>query len=233
LSNIIDWFHDLFEYTLRFSDSYILSNYIYPNSNDNNLKIIDQVIQWVKDIDVGISDMHLKTESYIPKDNNSYDEDKYASIRKRIYSTHDVLNKDGSITRVDFDFKYDESIGTQNFFYIAVVAAEKISRGSILIIDELDSLHTLLSKYFISLFHNIDTNPKHSQLIFTTHDTNLLDLSLFRRDQIWFTEKNPETGATDLFSLYEFGDRTDVNVEKGYLAGIYGAIPIIKGNKND
>ena len=89
-------------------------------------------------------------------------------------------------------------------------------------------MHTLLAKHIIEIFNNIENSTK-SQLIFTAHDTNLLDLSIFRRDQIWFTEKNPETRATDIFSLCDFGDRTDIDPEKGYLLGVYGAIPFIGG----
>ena len=65
--------------------------------------------------------------------------------------------------------------------------------------------------------------------IFTSHNTNLLDLDVLRRDQIWFTEKDEQTAATDLFSLYDFSIRKDAKVEKGYLIGRYGAIPFIKG----
>lgn len=70
-----------------------------------------------------------------------------------------------------------------------------------------------------------------NELIFTTHNTNLLDLDLFRRDQIWFTEKNPNTGSTDLYSLLEFSPRKDKNIQKGYLAGRYGAIPFINDER--
>ena len=71
---------------------------------------------------------------------------------------------------------------------------------------------------------------KRQQLICTSHSTNLLDLDLLRRDQIWFTEKGEQTAATDLFSLYDFSVRKDMKVEKGYLIGRFGAIPFIKGN---
>ena len=73
-------------------------------------------------------------------------------------------------------------------------------------------------------------NKNNAQLIFTTHNTNLLDQEIFRRDQIWFTEKRNE-GSTDLYSLMEYSPRKDKNIEKGYLAGRYGAIPFIKENR--
>lgn len=71
--------------------------------------------------------------------------------------------------------------------------------------DEMDAhLHPLLTKHLVSLFDSTEFNPKGAQLIFTSHSTNLLDLDFLRRDQIWFTEKDEQTAATDLFSLYDF-----------------------------
>ena len=90
-------------------------------------------------------------------------------------------------------------------------------------------LHPLLTKHLVSLFDSTEFNPKGAQLIFTSHSTNLLDLDFLRRDQIWFTEKDEQTAATDLFSLYDFSIRKDTKVEKGYLIGRFGAIPFIKG----
>ena len=84
-----------------------------------------------------------------------------------------------------------------------------------------------VSRFLIELFKNTSINKNKAQLIFTTHSTNLLDLDLFRRDQIFFTEKNPKNGITDLYSLADFPVRNTENVEKGYLLGRYGAIPYI------
>ena len=97
-----------------------------------------------------------------------------------------------------------------------------------MIIDELDkSLHPLLVNYIVSLFNNPVINKNGAQLIFNTHDTNLLSLTIFRRDQIWFTEKNYKNGSTDLYPLDEFPVRKNENIQKGYLNGRYGAIPFI------
>ena len=90
-------------------------------------------------------------------------------------------------------------------------------------------MHPLLTKHLVSLFNSVEFNPNGGQFIFTSHNTNLLDLDVLRRDQIWFTEKDEQTAATDLFSLYDFSIRKDAKVEKGYLIGRYGAIPFIKG----
>lgn len=99
----------------------------------------------------------------------------------------------------------------------------------ILVIDELDvRLHPFITRFIIQLFHSKQTNPKNAQLIFATHDTNLLTNKLFRRDQIWFTEKD-QYGATDLYSLVEYKNvRKDASYEKDYIAGKYGAVPFIR-----
>ena len=81
----------------------------------------------------------------------------------------------------------------------------------------------------LALSFNSDSyNPNGAQLIFTSHNTNLLDLAVFRRNRIWFTEKDEVYAATELFSLCDFSVRKDVKIEKGYLLGRYGAIPLIK-----
>ena len=101
-----------------------------------------------------------------------------------------------------------------------------------MIIDELDkSLHPFLVQYIIELFNN-DNNSSGSQLIFNTHDTNILDLNIFRRDQIWFTEKDNITGESILYALSDFSVRNKENIEKGYMLGRYGAVPFIKNDWN-
>lgn len=94
---------------------------------------------------------------------------------------------------------------------------------TVIVLDELDRrFHTLLSRSILTEI--LEKKHSHSQLIFTTHDTNLLDLDIFRRDEIWFVEKDMNQ-ATKLYSLVEFKVRTDLRVEKGYLNGRFGAIP--------
>lgn len=94
--------------------------------------------------------------------------------------------------------------------------------------DEFDSrLHTLLSSHILKLFNSNEKNPKNAQLIINTHDTNLLSNKHFRRDQIWFVEKN-RFGVSNLYSLVEYDKvRNDSSFEKDYLLGKYGAIPFI------
>ena len=102
--------------------------------------------------------------------------------------------------------------------------------GSCLIASRQSSLNitSIYFIYLVNLFRNPKINKNGAQLIFMTHETTLLSLDTFRRDQIYFTEKNPETGVTDLYSLDDLSVRKDENIEKGYLLGRYGAIPYLQ-----
>lgn len=121
-----------------------------------------------------------------------------------------------------------ESMGTQQLFALSVPLNSMLMNGRTLFIDELDaSLHPLLVKYIIKLFHNPITNPKGAQLIFNTHDTTIMDQELFRRDQIWFVEKDEE-GCSHLYSLLEYSPRNKEALSKNYLQGRYGSIPFIE-----
>ena len=123
----------------------------------------------------------------------------------------------------------EESTGTKTLFVLGGILLKTIEKGLPIFVDEIDtSLHPYLVKLLISLFQNEKINTNNSQLIFTSHDTNLLDSRLFRKDQIWFTEKD-EKGVSDLFSLQDFSDvRESTPFERWYLAGKFGALPSIK-----
>ena len=122
----------------------------------------------------------------------------------------------------------DESAGTQALFALIGPSLDILENGKTLIVDEIDtSLHPLLLRAFIKLFHDKENNTGAAQLIFSTHDTSLLDtFGLFRRDQIYFTEKG-KYQATELISLAEFSPRKTDNVERSYLSGRYGGIPLV------
>jgi AAA15 family ATPase/GTPase len=139
--------------------------------------------------------------------------------------------KGNSVSTELFDLDEQESEGTQKVFALAGPLVDTLKDGKVLIIDEFDArIHPLISRAIVELFNSNETNPNNAQLIFMTHDTNLLSNKLFRRDQIWFTEKN-RYGATDLYSLAEYKVRNDASFESDYIKGRYGAIPYI-GNLN-
>jgi uncharacterized protein len=133
----------------------------------------------------------------------------------------------GTITD-DFDYP-DESQGTQKLFALAGPILDIIDKGHTLVIDELDrSLHPLLVRQIVKTFQDPAINTKGAQLIFSTHDTSLLDSTLLRRDQIWFAEKN-DTQASTLTPLSDFSARKNEAFERGYLTGRYGGIPVLDG----
>jgi len=124
-----------------------------------------------------------------------------------------------------------ESAGTQALYKMAKPVLNALVRGSVLVVDELEqSLHPLLALYILRQFNDPQTNPKNAQLIFTTHDTNLLGTSLgepsLARDQVWLTEKD-ESGGTAVYPLTDYKPRKAENIERGYLQGRYGGIPFL------
>jgi AAA15 family ATPase/GTPase len=122
----------------------------------------------------------------------------------------------------------DESSGTRNLLFMIGPILDIVRNGLTLVVDEFDtSLHTLLVRRIIQLFHDTALNTRGAQLIFTTHDTSLLDAhDLFRRDQVWFVEKDRDQ-ASRLYSLTEFSPRKGEALERGYLMGRYGGLPLL------
>lgn len=150
-----------------------------------------------------------------------------ANIYKLI-TYHDVIN-DTQKDRYRLDLS-EESFGTVQMFKYSPILYHVFKEGKVLFVDEIDkSLHPILVKYLIKLFLDKEVNVGNAQLIANTHDTNLLDLELFRRDEIWFTERDCESGKTEMYSLAEFSPRKSENIERAYLLGRFGAIPFIKG----
>ncbi len=150
-----------------------------------------------------------------------------------IKTSHKKFDKDNNeVGFVDFELEKQESEGTKKLFSILGPIIDTLNAGSILVVDELDvKIHPLITQFIVKMFNSNKQNPNNAQLIFNTHDTNLLNKEIFRRDQIWFTEKD-EYGSTDLYSLMEYkfeqgAVRADRTFAKDYLAGKYGAIPFV------
>lgn len=148
------------------------------------------------------------------------------------YARHTKYNDEGDeVGLVDFDIDEKESDGTRKLFNLAGPIVDTLREGKVLFIDELDAeLHPLLSRQIVKRFNCPKTNPKGAQLVFTTHDTNMLSRKLLRRDQVVFVEKDKKamTHLTPMMSIkMENGakPRTDSNYEKNYLEGKYNAIP--------
>ena len=192
-----------------------------------------------KEISTFLAHFHLGFTEVLLKKNILQDSQPNGKIKdtntsfSEIFTKHRVIDSQNrGITSIDFNLEQQESNGTRKIVAFAPTFIEALQNGACIFFDEIDnSLHPLLSRKIIELFNNAETNAQGAQLIFTTHDTNLLSPNLLRRDQIWFTEKMPH-GATDLYSLADF----EINEAKpsqsasygnDYLLGKYGAIPYI------
>ncbi len=194
------------------------------------------LVEFIRRADVGIKDLSV---SEVPGDEQilqGFPEilQEARKLRQfRIATVHEKFrdgDKEGVAT---LDFSREESEGTKKFFRIAGPILDCLKNGYVVAVDELDAkLHPLLTKAVVRLFNSSESNPKNAQLIFATHDTNLLQYGKLRRDQIWFTEKT-EQAATDLYSLAEIKlaegakVRNDAAIEKNYIQGRYGAIPFL------
>ena len=232
-SEAFDWFKDTLA-VIRATDHPILTDFTIQSAN-KDIKIKEFVLKALAEADLGINGFSASFEKIliddlpIQKQFKAMMSNNEGNIEKRIIKTvHKVLDENGNEICTEFDFDEEESEGTKRLFALIGPWIDTLNNGRIIIVDELDTkLHHLLNVFLIKLFHDPTQNKNNAQLIFTTHNTNLLDLDLFRRDQIWFTEKNPSDGSTDLYSLVEYSPRKDRDIRKGYLAGRYGAIPFI------
>ncbi len=182
--------------------------------------------------DLGIDDVRIEKEKFNPQEfpQDMPDTLKQAFIKemedKELYSIRTVHHGSEGES-IEFDLE-EESKGTQKMFSLAGPFLDSLVNGCIVFIDELGgSLHPDLVKFLIGLFNNKKTNPANAQLVFTTHETHMLDQTILRRDQIWFCEKD-DTQATRVFPLTDFRPRKmRENLEAAYLSGRYGAVPYI------
>lgn len=190
-----------------------------------------EVVSFVRELDLGVEDMRLEREP--AREISFRDEDGMMQTDilpgpTRIRTIHTKYDAQGnSVADEQFDLFTDESQGTRRIFTLAEPILTALRTGTVLVIDEIDArLHPILTCEIIKLFNTPETNPNHAQLIFTTHDSNLLGSNLFRRDQIWFVEKS-RRGESTLYSLVEYKPRNDAAYEKHYIEGRYGAIPYL------
>lgn len=203
-------------------------------AEDNENK--EEIIQLIKKLDLGIREIRVNEIEITP---DSLAEDIPEELKTLIFKSgtrkatsirtvHQKFDGEGNHISLElFDLENQESEGTKKIVSIAGILVDILKNGNILIFDEFDArLHPLISKAIVEIFNSQETNYNNAQLIFMTHDTNLLSNQLFRRDQIWFTEKN-KYGATDLYSLVEYPIRNDASFKSDYIKGKYGAIPFI------
>ncbi|MGB3206483.1 MAG: ATP-binding protein [Crinalium sp.] len=237
--NILEWITDKLNIISGLHDEDYLNYTVRCFINNKNRA---DIIQLIKKLDLGISEVQVEQEDFtIDSLPDEMPDDLKKFIAKvgggkatatSIGISHRKFDIDGNYKSIEeFDLESHESEGTKKVFALAGPLITALKEGEILIIDEFDArLHPLISLAIVKLFNSEEANPNNAQLIFMTHDTNLLNNKIFRRDQVWFTEKN-RYGATDLYSLAEYKIRNDASFESDYIKGRYGAIPYI-GNLN-
>jgi hypothetical protein len=182
-----------------------------------------RLVEFLRLADLGISDFRIEPEMTDASPRAGGSPEKKAKITL----IHEAMTEGGEALEIPLDSFEEESSGTQKFFALAGAWFRALHQGSLLVIDELDlRLHPLLTRRLVELFCSEASNPKGAQLIFTTHDSSLLNAELFRRDQIWFAEKTPD-GTTSLYSLSDFRPHRGESFRMGYLEGRYGAIPFV------
>lgn len=195
---------------------------------------MQRIMRFLNSADIGISGIEvkkipippMKPEMLPPEMPQPLKEQVLRDIQGKEIPDVRFLHKTNAGESVSFQFS-DESDGTRKLFAYAGPWLDVLSKGRILFFDELDtSLHPLMVRFMIGLIQNPEINKHNAQLIFTTHDTSVLDTELFRRDQVWFVEKDREQSSR-LYPLSDFRPRKGEALEKGYLNGRYGALPFI------
>lgn len=193
-----------------------------------------QFLELLRAADFGVKDVRVEEESFtgFPQEieemlSQSVMEQLKSSRTKTAILSHYAEN--GAIRDIDIN---EESAGTKQFFVLVPVILAALKLGSVVFLDEIDtSMHPLLTRQLIALFLNPDSNPNHAQLIFTVHDTSLLNGDFLRRDEVWFTTKQAN-GSTCLEPLSDYSPRKDESLSGGYLAGRYDAIPNLEDFAN-
>ncbi|KDN19012.1 AAA family ATPase [Amycolatopsis rifamycinica] len=215
---VFDWFRSGMRMpsTARFSRHIHRSVSSYLSNGDTAR--LRRMVALLQAADVGIVDLEVNEVS------------RSVGLRDdQVMTQREVVLLHGD-TREPFDL-HEESSGTRNWLALLPAVLEVLDSGSLLVVDEIDaSLHPLLTAKLVGLFADERINAQHAQLVFTTHDTSLLGTMLgdqvLERDQVWFVERNA-AGASELYPLTDFKPRNDQNIERRYLGGSYGAVPVL------
>lgn len=215
--DVFNWF--LMSFTIdygKIASESILTQIPTPELEDEEYK--QKLVEFLKCIDINIEDI------FVEKPKNE-------SEKYKIYTKH--LMKDKK-TYYNLPIS-EESSGTQKIFRLFYYLKNSLDMGFPLFIDELDAkLHPLLLRYILTMFHDENINKNGAQLIYVTHDNYTLTKDIFRRDQIWFVEKDSDS-VSHLYSLAEYKSeddkkvRKDASYNKDYLLGKYGSVPILRG----
>ena len=221
-------------------DDHVMAMFMHAVNNDedeNLLGLLHNINEFLKIADTGILNIEPEKKDGATVDShgsvlkNDADDltEEFRNVHSKynIKSFHKVFENQKEIGVQSLPFK-DESEGSKRLAVLGALAAMSLVTGGLLIIDELNnSLHPLLTTFLIKLYHSEKYNQNNAQLLFSTHDTSLLNSDYIRRDQVWFAEKN-KFGESSYYSITDFdGVRKETPIEKWYLSGRFGAIPVI------
>lgn len=223
---VLNWFKETIY--IEFSNAKNINPSYWNNLTKPDVKNIFQI--FIHDADFGIKDIYQDSRPVMDVYNKIPNLPKNSIVEEiTVKTTHAKLDENNNfIGDEKFNLFDDESLGTQKYFYAIGPIINALKNGSTLFLDELDaSLHPILTRRLVELFNNKEINGKGAQLIFTSQDTNLLDQTLFDKEQIWFVEKD-KYGVSHLIGLSEYRDiRKQEKIEEKYIKGKYGAIPYL------
>lgn len=241
------WFREYIFFSRDYTD---IPKQLLSYSNDKNM--LAAISDYAKAADLGIEKMdfefkdaeidNLETVIDMPenmksalsafmqalKENSNSSEISLQKSEVKATSYHKGVNKDGE--KLSFALGLaDESDGTRKLMSIAPAIESVLNKGGLVLVDELEKeLHPMLVNYIVAKFQSKNANPNAAQIVFTTHNTELLNMELLRKDQLYFADKSRKDGASELYSISDFSTKTADNIRKGYLAGKYGATPDIE-----
>lgn len=205
--------------------------HIHTDFTVSQLKYADtrqQICQFMQAADISLEDIVIKTKN-VKGISVEFNADSDSISHQQIEKEEDILHFVHKTNQGSATFALeDESSGTRHLLFLIAPILNILKNGETLIVDELDtSLHPLLMRELVRLFHQPETNRTGAQLIFSTHDTSLLDAGILRRDQVWFVEKN-QAQSSELSALSDFSPRKQEAFERSYLTGRYGGIPFLQ-----
>lgn len=215
--DVFQYFHERFILNYFGYNSYSIETLLNQNK-DSLLKVLHVADSDIIDIQSQRELKPLTMATYDLQNNQIVSRDEIQKMQLKITTFH------RNNPEIPFDFYQEESMGTQALFFMMLTIMNIIKENKVLLIDEIDtSLHNKLVEYIIGLFHQSEA----AQLIYTTHNTYLLDTNKIRKDQVYFVNKRND-GSSELYSLFDFKDfRENMDLEKAYMQGRFDAIPYI------
>ena len=241
------WFREAIYFSRDYSD---IPQQLLEYSNDNGM--LKAIASYAQAADLGIEDMQFEFNSKEIDEKLDWPDNVPEGIRAALTqfmralsessdqaeakmkfgevtatSLHTGIDKAGKHQQYKLELE-DESDGTRKLMALAPAIESALRSGGVLLVDEIEKeMHPMLVNYIIAKFQSKRTNTNGAQLIFTTYNTELMNMELLRKDQLYFADKNQVDGSSELYSISDFNTRTTENIRKGYLAGKYGATPDI------